>query len=87
MMRTQIQLPDDLYLRARRLAAEREMSLAELTRRGLELLLDRYAPSRADQEPWRIPQVNGGGLKIALADIREFTAGDEASRSQSGAGA
>ena len=44
MIRTQIQLPDDLYRRAKRFGAAREMSLAEMTRRGLELLLDRAAP-------------------------------------------
>ena len=38
MIRTQIQLPDELYRRVKRLAAEREMSLAEMTRRGLSCL-------------------------------------------------
>jgi hypothetical protein len=51
MVRTQIQLPDALYERAKQFAADREMSLAELARRGLELLLERYpsgdAPARS----------------------------------------
>lgn len=42
MVRTQIRLPDDLYRRAKQFEEEHEMSLAELTRRGLELLLNRY---------------------------------------------
>ncbi len=42
MMRTQILLPTELYQRAKRAAAKREISLAELTCRALELLLDRY---------------------------------------------
>jgi hypothetical protein len=34
MTRTQIQLPDQLYQRAKAFAAAREISLAEITRRG-----------------------------------------------------
>jgi predicted DNA-binding protein len=51
MIRTQVRLPDELYQRAKIFAAEREVSLAEITRRGLELFLDRFpespAPKRA----------------------------------------
>lgn len=36
MTRTQIQLPDDLYQRAKAFAAQRELSLAEVTLPGLE---------------------------------------------------
>jgi hypothetical protein len=46
MIRIQIQLPDELYRRIKRLAAERETSLAEMTRRGLELLLGCYPAPR-----------------------------------------
>jgi hypothetical protein len=82
MTRTQIQLPDELYQRAKRFAAEREMSLAEMTRRGLELLLDRYPVASAGREPWSLPRVNGGGLKVALAALRDIAAQDEEARSQ-----
>lgn len=40
MMRTQIQLPDDLYAEAKRLCEEREMSFAELARRGIEHMMN-----------------------------------------------
>ena len=82
MTRTQIQLPDELYQRAKRFAAEREMSLAEMTRRGLELLLDRYPVAGAGREPWSLPRVNGGGLKVALAALRDIAAQDEEARSE-----
>lgn len=36
MIRTQIQLPEDLYHEAKRLCEAREVSMAELARRGLE---------------------------------------------------
>ena len=39
MKRTQIQLPDALYSAASGLAASKEISLAELVRRGLEYML------------------------------------------------
>jgi hypothetical protein len=36
MTRTQIPLPDEVYQRAKRLTEQREISLAELVRRGNE---------------------------------------------------
>lgn len=80
MIRTQIQLPDDLYRRAKRFGAAREMSLAEMTRRGLELLLDRVAPEPQSPSAWRLPEVNGGGLKIEIGKLRDILADDEAAR-------
>jgi hypothetical protein len=84
MIRTQIQLPDELYQRAKRFAAEREMSLAEMTRRGLELLLDRYPSAGTRSKPWSLPRVNGGGLKVALAALHDIAAQDEEARDQAG---
>ena len=46
MIRTQVQLPDALYKKARRLAEQREISLAEVVRRGLEQLLAIYPVDR-----------------------------------------
>ncbi len=80
MIRTQIQLPDDLYRRAKRYGAAREMSLAEMTRRGLELLLDRVAPEPSSESAWRLPAVNGNGLKIELGKLRNLLADEEAAR-------
>ncbi|MFM8378842.1 MAG: ribbon-helix-helix protein, CopG family, partial [Planctomycetia bacterium] len=39
MIKTQIQIPDDLYRRVKRLAESQEWSLAETLRRAAELLL------------------------------------------------
>ena len=39
----QIHLPEDLYVRARKLADEREISLAELTRSELGYILRGYS--------------------------------------------
>ena len=80
MTRTQIQLPDELYRRAKRVAAERELSLAEMTRRGLELFLARFSDAPAFQAGWSLPVVNCGGIKVPLARLRHIAADDEAAR-------
>ena len=56
MTRTQIQLPDDVYERARKVCQSREISLAELARRGLEYILSVYAPQPGAAGEWRPPR-------------------------------
>ena len=78
---TQIQLPDALYARAKRFAADREMSLAELARRGLELLLERYPSAPAATKKWTLPRGDGTGpLKVPLDKLRDALFADEESR-------
>ena len=49
MVKTQIQIPDELYRRVKRLAEAQEWTLAETLRRGAELLLaSRPLPRAAD---------------------------------------
>ena len=55
MIRTQIQLPDELYREAKRIAAEQEISLAEVLRRGLEHM-QRLYPARSQVAAWRLPE-------------------------------
>lgn len=55
MTRTQIQLPDELYRRAKALAADREISLAELVRNGLEHMLDALTPPGAEPSEEALP--------------------------------
>ena len=54
MIKTQIQMPDTLYHEAKRLAEEREMSLAELVRRGLEYMIATQ-PNRSPVKSWEPP--------------------------------
>jgi hypothetical protein len=61
-MRTQIQLPDEIYARAKRLCSEREISLAELARRGLEHMLNVYAPEKTSKE-WSPPKPKRIGFR------------------------
>lgn len=54
MVRTQVQLPDELYRAAKRLAAQQEITLAEVVRRGLEHMLRIY-PLRPERTVWQLP--------------------------------
>ena len=66
MTRTQIQLPDPLFLRARTFAQREEISLAELVRHSLEMFLRCAAPGGTEDAPkeeWTLPLVR---------DLRSF---------------
>jgi hypothetical protein len=72
MIRTQIQLPDALYREVKRVAAEREMSLAELVRRGLETILSRFPSHPEPSATWELPKARplGGDAFFENADWR-----------------
>jgi hypothetical protein len=53
MVKTQIQLPDTLYREAKRIAREREISFAEVVRRGVEYVTRIYPPLEVDATTWR----------------------------------
>jgi hypothetical protein len=56
MVKTQVQIPDELFRRAKRVAAEREWSFAEVVRRGLEYITQVNPPDRGSNTPWRLPE-------------------------------
>ncbi len=55
MVKTQIQLPDTLYGEAKRIAHEREISFAEVVRRGVEYVVRIYPPLADETKTWRRP--------------------------------
>ena len=61
MIKTQVQLPDSLYRTAREMAKDREISLAELVRRGLEAMALQY-PEKPSRN-WTLPGPLDLGLK------------------------
>ena len=63
MTRTQIQLPDDVDARARKVCDAREISLAELSRRGLEYILSVYTTEPAADSNWQPPKPRRLGWK------------------------
>ena len=72
MIKTQIQLPDDLYDKVKTLANEREVSMAELCRRGLEYMLRVYPVHTSKKSPWKLPEAKAlGKPKIHYSRWRE----------------
>ena len=63
MTRTQIQLPDNVYARARKVCDAREISLAELSRRGLEYILSVYTSESDMSGEWQPPKPRRLGWK------------------------
>jgi hypothetical protein len=79
MVKTQIQLPDELYREAKRVAREREVSFAEVVRRGLEYITRVYPPARNPAERWSPPAPRRmGDFVAAVEDWRELAQGERA---------
>jgi hypothetical protein len=73
MVRTQVQLPDELYREAKRIAAEQEVTLAEVVRRGLEHMLRIYPPRAATANRWQPPPPRHlGGFAAPVEQWREL---------------
>lgn len=83
MTRTQIQLLDELYQRAKAFAAEREIWLTEVTWRGLEIFLSRFPEVGTAPKAWRPPLVRSGGVKVPLEKLKDMVRNDEESRHHS----
>jgi len=70
MVRTQIQLPEDIYARVKKLAETRQISMAELTRRGLEYILSVYSPEPGND--WQPPAPQSLGWNgLSDAELKE----------------
>ncbi len=73
MVKTQIQLPERLYREAKRVAREREMSLAEVVRRAVEYAVSvrPASPQSKTTGEWMLPTPSGMGEFLApLEDWR-----------------
>lgn len=71
MIKTQIQLPDELYAEAKRVAREREMSLAEVVRRGVEYITSVYPPVSGKRKAWSLPPAADlGECRVPVEDWR-----------------
>ena len=72
MVKTQIQIPDELYKEAKRVARERELSLAEVIRRGIEYITRTYPPLETNAE-WSPPTpCQLGEFQSPVEDWREL---------------
>jgi hypothetical protein len=73
MIKTQVQLPDALYREAKRVAREREISLAEVLRRGVEYIVRVYPPIPPEQTSWRPPRPKPlGAFRVPETDWRSL---------------
>lgn len=82
MIKTQIQLPDDLYREAKRVAREREISLAEVVRRGVEYIVHVYPPVPSETPEWAQPQPRSLGSFQAPVEDWRLLANEPADRAQ-----
>jgi len=57
MIKTQIQLPDELYRRVKAFAEQREWSLAETFRRAVEQMFERYPSTSQRPDAWKVPKI------------------------------
>ncbi|MFW5882853.1 MAG: hypothetical protein ACOCVG_00635 [Verrucomicrobiota bacterium] len=75
MKKTPMQIPDELYQRAKQVAREREMSFAELTRRGHEYITSVYSP--VDKTNWKLPLIgNSPRAQVSQEAISQAIAAD-----------
>lgn len=65
MIKTQVQIPDALFHEAKRIAAENEMSFAEVVRRGLEEIVMHHPPGRSSPTDWVPPKAFDLGKTLA----------------------
>ncbi len=77
MIKTQVQIPDHLFRAAKRVAADYEMSFAEVVRRGLERITVDYPP-RTEAISWAPPTPELlGCLPLTDAELKAAAQDDE----------
>lgn len=70
MVKTQIQLPEQLYREAQRVAREREMSLADVVRRAVEHIASIVPRPPKRRKKWSLPPPRD--LGTFLAPVEEW---------------
>ncbi len=65
MVKTQVQIPDELFQRAKQVAAAKEWSFAEVVRRGLEYMTQVNPPRPLSESTWQLPSPQPLGPFIA----------------------
>jgi len=73
MIRTQIQLPDEIYKKLKRLAEAKEWPLAEVLRRGAEYMIEVYPEWRLAHKEWVPPEPRQlGTIKAKATELRSL---------------
>lgn len=68
MIKTQVQIPDQLYREAKRIAVQYEMSFADVVRRGLERVVPSFPPLAEPPGDWQLPKLDLGLLADPFTD-------------------
>jgi len=78
MIKTQVQLPDELYYKAKAIAEKREWSLEEVARRGIEYMALAY-PTKTSAKPWVLPVLKSGDFRpdFDQLDLKALAESDE----------
>lgn len=81
MIKTQVELPDELYFKAKAIAEQREWSLAEVVRRGLEYMARAYPVSDTTRR-WELPVLPGSAFapNFDSLDLKAVAESEELSR-------
>ena len=61
MIKTQVQIPDELFDRAKKVAAQNEWSFAETVRRGLEYITSVRPVQETARGCWKLPPAQDCG--------------------------
>jgi len=78
MIRTQIQLPDELHREVKRIADRNEWSVTEVIRRGAETMVRLYPPTKAPGRPRKhLPPPLPAKLRITDAERLKATLRDD----------
>ncbi len=77
MIKTQIQLPENLHREAKRVAQEREMSFAEVVRRGIEYITRIYPPVGEEAQEWTQPTPKRMGRFLAPVEDWRLLANEQ----------
>ena len=72
MIRTQIQLPDEVFARVKKICVARGIAFTELARRGIDYILSVYASPATVATEWQPPKPRKLGWKgLTDAQIKE----------------
>ena len=74
----------ELYERAERFARSKKLSMAEVARRGIEELLQRYPQGERITGEWQLPVVKTGSVQVPVSKLKDITAEDEFGRAFGG---
>ncbi|MGD7652919.1 MAG: hypothetical protein ACQCXQ_06870 [Verrucomicrobiales bacterium] len=80
MIKTQVQIPDELYRKAKQIAKEREWSLAEVMRRGLEYMARTHPPASATEANLPVLKEEAFSENFDQLDFRSLASDDESLR-------